>query len=215
MAGLSIIFDLDGTLLDTLRDLADTVNEILEHRGLARHSLADYKRFIGDGLVSLIQRSVPAKNDKDLVAELCIDFQERYKHNWKKNCRPYPGILEMLEKLHKRHIDCAVLSNKPHDFTRLFVQEFFPADTFRLVYGQREGFAKKPSPDVALFIAEELGRQPDEVLFVGDSGVDMQTGVAAGMHSVGVTWGFRSMGELLQNGAECIVKRPEELLLYV
>jgi phosphoglycolate phosphatase len=215
MAHLSIIFDLDGTLLDTLEDLSQTVNEVLVFKGMPTHEALSYKGFIGDGLRQLMERSAPPDAGETTIDELCALFQERYLLNWRKNCRPYPGINELLRELTMRKISCAVLSNKPHEFTKLFVREFFPHDYFKAVYGQQPEFAKKPHPQMALRIAQELGCQPAEMLFVGDSGVDMRTGKAAGMQSVGVLWGFRERGELLTAGADYLLNTPEELLLYV
>jgi len=215
MSDISIIFDLDGTLLDTLEDLAVTVNEVLADHGMAEHNINAYKGFIGDGLTSLIERSVAPGTDQSVVIRMCDEFKKRYECNWCQHCRPYPGIIDVLQKLQKRQIDCAVLSNKPHEFTLRFVQHYFSQNTFRVIYGQRSGFAKKPAPDIALAIANELGRQPDEMFFVGDSGVDMQTAQNAGMHGIGVLWGFREKEELLRGGAEFLVNKPKELLLYV
>jgi phosphoglycolate phosphatase len=211
----SIIFDLDGTLLDTLRDLAQSANKVLQSHGFAIHDEQDYKMFVGSGLQQLITRIVPQASSDELIERCCQEFVEIYTSNWKSNCCPYPGVTDMLSTLKRRDIKMAVLSNKPHLLTPLFIDEFFPAETFELVYGQRPEFAKKPDPVVPLQIAAKLGTSPENTFFVGDSAIDMQTASNAGMRSVGVTWGFRSETELRDNKAEIIINHPLELLNYV
>ena len=215
MPHLSVIFDLDGTLLDTLVDLAETCNEVLAMHHFPTHSTPAYKKFVGDGLQNLFQKIAPAGTNDIVLHQCCTLFNERYAGNWKRNSCPYNGINAMLSALKKHGILLAVLSNKPHKFTKLFVDEFFPQELFAIVYGQREGFAKKPDPTVALEIAAYLGNRPQDTVFVGDSGVDMMTGKAAGMIAAGVAWGFRSVQELTDNNADVIVHNPLELEQYV
>lgn len=211
----SIIFDLDGTLLDTLTDIAESVNEVLTIKNFPTCSRENYKTFIGDGLHNLILRSVPDGTKESIIADCCKKFTEIYSENWKKNCCPFLGINTMLTDLSARQIKMAVLSNKPHAFTRLFVEEFFPEDMFEIVFGQRDGVNKKPHPAGALAIAEFLQTQPENILFVGDSDVDIQTGNAAGMGTAGVSWGYRNISELLENNAQVIVNSPSEIVEYV
>jgi len=211
----SIIFDLDGTLLDTLTDLAETGNDVLNQHNFPMHSLNAYKHFVGDGLAVLMQRITPPGTAEKVLRQCCTLFTELYSQNWRRNSCPYAGINDMLSALKSRGITLTVLSNKPHEFTRHFVNEFFPEGLFAVVYGQRTGFAKKPDPAVALQIAEECGTQPSEMIFVGDSAVDIRTGKAAGMATAGVSWGFRSVQELMENNADLIVNSPLELEKYV
>jgi phosphoglycolate phosphatase len=215
MSFLSVIFDLDGTLLDTLVDLAATCNEVLCDHCFPVHPLHAYKTFVGDGLYVLMQKITPAGTDDEVIKQCCIQFTRRYSRSWKRNSCPYVGINDMLSALQNHGVSLAVLSNKPHDFTKLFVEHFFPAGLFSLVYGQRDGFPKKPDPSVALNIAAEFGTLPEETLFVGDSGVDIMTGKAARMVTAGVSWGFRSVVELKENNADIIVHNPLELEQYV
>lgn len=211
----SIIFDMDGTLLDTLEGLAETCNEVLTLHHWPTHPIPAYKGFIGDGLHNLIKRITPAGTG-DIVLQQCTAlFTEIYSRNWKRKCCPYDGISAMLSALKTHGLQLAVLSNKPHAFTTLFVDEFFTEGLFSVVYGQRNGYAKKPDPTVALEIAEHLGTRPQDTVFVGDSGVDMQTAKAAGMTAAGVSWGFRSVQELTDNNADIIVHKPLELEQYV
>lgn len=211
----SIIFDMDGTLLDTLADLADACNEVLIRHNFPSHPLPAYKGFVGDGLHTLIKRITPA-GTSDMVLQQCTAlFNEIYRQNWNRKSCPYDGINAMLSALKKQGILLAILSNKPHEFTTLFVDHYFPEGLFRIVYGQRTGFPKKPDPTVALKITERLGTRSQDTVFVGDSGVDMQTAKAAGMTAAGVSWGFRSVQELTDNNADIIVHHPLELEHYV
>lgn len=211
---LSIIFDLDGTLLDTLTDLTETANAVLAHHNFPVHGKDAYKHFVGDGLLKLMERITPHRTEEQIVENCCTLFTELYVENWRKNCCPYDGILDMLTVLKKQGINLAVLSNKPHAFTKLFIDKFFFEEFFSIVLGQREGVPKKPNPTVALEIAAKFCSQPNKTLFVGDTGVDMHTGKAAGMLTAGVSWGFRSVQELKDNKADLIVNSPMELADY-
>jgi phosphoglycolate phosphatase len=215
MTRLSLIFDLDGTLLDTLVDLAETCNEVLLNHHFPTHPTTAYKTFVGDGLQMLMKRITPVGTNDAVIQQCCSSFTNLYSLNWKRNSCPYEGINDMLSALKKHGVRLAVLSNKPHDFTKLFVDEFFPHGQFPIVYGQRDGFPKKPHPAVALEIAAQLDARPQEMLFVGDSGVDIQTGKAAKMLTAGVAWGFRSVEELTENNADILVNNPLELQQYV
>lgn len=215
MACLSIIFDLDGTLLDTLADLAGTCNELLREYDFPTHPTAAYKNFVGDGLQTLIKRITPVGTEAILIEKCCASFEKRYSRNWKRNSCPYAGINDMVAALNMHGVKLAVLSNKPDAFTKLFVEEFFPGGQFAIVHGQRQGVPKKPDPTVALAIAAQLNVSPQETLFVGDSGVDIKTGKAADMLTAGVSWGFRSVQELTENNADILVHNPLELQQYV
>ena len=215
MVYTSIIFDLDGTLLDTLEGLAGTCNAVLARYGFPLHVSESYRYFVGDGLTTLMERITPAGTDRQTRDECCGLFTELYAKNWKNSCTLYHGVPEMLEALRKHPFRLAVLSNKPHAFATLIVEDFFPGTLFSLVYGQREGRARKPDPAVALEIAATLGSNPVETVFVGDSGVDIQTGKAAGMLTIGVAWGFRGREELLESQADIIINTPMELLQHV
>ncbi len=211
----SIIFDLDGTLLDTLTDLAETCNEVLIHHHFPTHPLPAYKNFVGNGLNTLIERMTPV-GTADIVVQRCTTlFTEIYSQNWKRKSCLYDGINAMLSALKEHGMLLAILSNKPHEFVTLCVDDFFSDGLFSIVYGQRTGFPKKPDPTVALEIAERLGTRPQDTVFVGDSGVDMKTAKAAGMTAAGVSWGFRSIEELTDNKADIIVHNPSELQQYV
>ncbi len=209
----AILFDLDGTLLNTLNDLANAANEALQADGLPTHPADAYRYFIGEGAKNLMKNALPPSHRTEEMIHLCLArFRENYERMWDQSTRPYDGVPEMLSALQARSIRFAVLSNKPDDFTRKCVEQLLPAWQFAAVFGQREGVPRKPDPAGALEIARTFGRSPAEILYVGDSGTDMQTAVAAGMFPVGALWGFREREELLANGAKALIAHPTELL---
>ncbi len=209
----AVLFDLDGTLLDTLDDLAGAANQVLEKRGLPVHPKEAYKYFVGDGLQVLIERIVPAAERKPaLLKELAADFRQVYGQTWQVHSRPYPDIDSMLKSLAGSGLRLAVLSNKPHDFTRLCVDNLLPGHSFDLILGQRDGVAKKPDPAGAIEVAQTLSLAPEQFLYLGDTAVDMETARRAGMCAVGVLWGFRDEAELSDAGAEHILHTPMEAM---
>ena len=209
-----VIFDLDGTLLDTIEDLGDSVNEVLSSRDFPEHTYDQYCLFIGDGMEKLIQRSIPREclDDKLLVGKILNDYREAYSRNWNKKSKPYQGVMNLLNQLKMRDVKSSVLSNKPHQFTELCVEELIGNKYFEMVLGQREGVKKKPSPDGAIEICHSLNIDPEETLFIGDTNVDIATGIAAGMKTIGVLWGFREEKELREAGAHYIIDRPDQVL---
>lgn len=213
MAFQAIIFDLDGTLLATLEDIAGSVNRVLIERGYPEHPLEAYRFFVGDGSEKLVRRALPQEVDDEQMIRKCHEaFLEDYGKNWHVHTAPYAGIPELLDALSARHVKLSVLSNKPHAVTVRCISEWFRAWQFESVTGQRDGLPKKPNPAGALKIAEALQLQSRDFLFVGDSAVDMQTASAAGMFAVGVSWGFRPVSELEENGANAVIRTPFELL---
>lgn len=209
----AVIFDLDGTLLDTLEDISDSVNSALLMYGFPTHVADVYRYFIGDGVAMLVTRALPAEKRDEATITNCIKaFQENYTNNWNVNTRPYDGVPELLKELAARHVKMAILSNKPDDFTKRCVRDLLPNNNFEIVFGQNERIPKKPDPAGAREIAEKLKIEPSQFLYLGDSGVDMMTAVRAGMFPVGALWGFRHKDELLQNGAQVVIEKPIELL---
>jgi phosphoglycolate phosphatase len=209
----AIVFDLDGTLLDTLADIGDAANAVLQQLGFPAHALDDYRQFVGEGIAALFQRAVPVdQTDGETIGRCVHAFQIAYRRNWNARTRPYEGVLELLDELAGRGLKMAVLSNKPHEFTQACVEHFFPDAPFEVVFGQREGVARKPDPAGALEIAQRLSLPADEFVYLGDSAIDMQTATQAGMHPVGAGWGFRSVEELRAAGAMAVIARPRELV---
>jgi len=209
----AFIFDLDGTLIDSLADIAEAVNRALEERGFPRRPLELFPRFIGEGVHKLVERAVPpdALPVIDIPA-MIADYQRHYAGTWRDKTRPYEGIAEAIGTLRAGGMKTAVLSNKPDHFTRLCCDHFFAHGSFNAVRGAREGVPRKPHPQAGLELAEELGVSPDECVYIGDSGLDMEFAVNTGMFPLGVLWGFRDEAELRANGAARLAKNPEELL---
>ena len=205
------IFDLDGTLLDTLTDIADAANRALAQLGLPIHPTSAYNYFVGDGMQTLVQRIVPKGVAPTTIAKCIEIFQHEYGQCWHSTSKPYDGITAMLASMAQGKIPMAILSNKPHHFTEICATRYFPNQPFALVFGHRPNKAKKPDPASALEIAATLGYSPATSVFVGDTAVDMQTGKAAGMFTIGVTWGFRDRAELEANQADLIVSKPQEI----
>jgi len=205
------LFDLDGTLLDTIRDLADSMNAVLERMGYPTHPLEAHKVFVGDGVESYVRRALPEDADEETVRRGMVMEQEEYGKRWDVATRPYDGVLEMLSALDDMGIPKAILSNKPDGFVKLTVEKLLPGCTFDIVQGVLPDVPKKPDPTAALDIAERLGARPDEVLFLGDSNTDMKTAVAAGMYGVGAVWGFRTPEELNENGARELANHPSDV----
>ena len=208
-----ILFDLDGTLLDTLEDLADSVNEVLRECGFPVHPVEAFRYFVGDGASVLIERVLPeAHRDTATHARCLARFRGVYATRWNVKTKPYDGIIETLSEIRRQKLRMAVLSNKPHDATVQCVTELLRPVNFDAVQGQQEGVARKPDPGGALAIARSLGLAPGEFWYLGDTATDMQTASAAGMFAVGVAWGFRPREELWQNGARVILETPGELV---
>jgi len=210
----AVIFDLDGTLLDTLEDIAASANEVLESLGFARHPADDFKAFIGAGVDVLFERALPVDvaADRAMISEAADRFRVFYAEQWHVNSRPYDGVAALLDGLRQREVLCAVLTNKPHEFAGQCVSRLLPQWHFEIVLGLDESRAAKPDPGGALAIARTLGVAPQRTKFVGDSGIDMQTARAAGMAGVGAAWGFRPENELIENGANWLIRSPEQLL---
>ena len=211
------IFDLDGTLTDTVESLTYSVNATLSELGLSQITEEQCKAFVGSGARKLIERSLKAAGDPELLhVEKAMEVYGRvFKENCTYHVAPYEGIVEMLDVLKALGVRLAVLSNKPHLQTKDVVATFFGADIFTCVQGQQEDIPRKPDPAAVFMIAKELNVATEECLYVGDSDVDMQTGNAAGVTTIGVTWGFRSREVLKENGAAYIVDKAQEIISIV
>ena len=205
----AVLFDLDGTLLDTLADLADSANAALGEMGFPEHRVDSYKYFVGDGMENLVRRVLPQDRlDPATMARLLELMHREYSNRWSAKTQPYAGIPELLDWLAGRRIPMAVLSNKPHEFTRLCVTRLLPRWNFQAIQGATPALPKKPDPTAALAVAASLGVSPAAMLYLGDTNTDMQTAVSAGMFPVGRTWGFRTAEELAANGARALAETP-------
>lgn len=208
-----VIFDLDGTLLDTLADIGDSVNQMLAEYGFSSRTLDDYRRFIGNGIRMLVTRALPTAGRSEEMVHACVQrARDIYWENWNQKTRAYDGILNLLETLESRDVPMAVLSNKLNDLTVRCVDAYFPNTTFKTVMGQNDAFPLKPDPASSLEIARRIGLPPSVFLFVGDSVVDVKTAFSAGMHAVGVSWGFKGPKELVDSGCKSLVNHPKEII---
>ncbi len=209
----AVLFDLDGTLLDTLEDLAHAANAALSACGHPTHSVPAYRMLVGAGVRKLFERALPPDRMTPAEIERCSAvFREAYGKGWNVRTRPYDGIRDMLDAVAKRGIAMTVLSNKPDDFTQTCVREFFPDVPFALVLGEKPGVPPKPDPTGARRIVAALGIPPEEFLYLGDTSIDMETARLAGMRPVGALWGFRSREELEGAGAATVIEQPREFI---
>lgn len=212
-----IIFDLDGTLINTLDDLADSVNEALEKMGYPVWPVDAYRLKVGRGFRNLMENSVPenVRNDNAVIDGMLKYFVEAYDRRYLEKSRPYEDIDQMLDTLVSENIQVAVNSNKRADYTEKLIVKFFHRIPFVGIFGERKGVPKKPDPASALELCGMMGLKPQEVLYIGDSATDVKTGKNAGMDTVGVAWGFRGYGELHENGADYIAQTAEDIVKIV
>lgn len=207
------IFDLDGTLLNTIGDLAEGCNHMLAQRGLAPHSVEEYRFMVGNGILRLVERALPEElRSAEYVAEARRDFVAYYTDHIDRYTHPYEGICEVLQRLQNEGWTMAVASNKFDEGTQKLVRGMFPDIHFAVVYGNREGFPLKPDAALLELIMRECGATAETTWMIGDSGVDIQCAKNAGVHSIGCTWGFRPRTELEEYGADYIVDTPSEIL---
>jgi len=207
-----VIFDLDGTLLNTLDDLAGAVNQALESRGLSARPVDSYKLFVGNGAKNMVKRAAGPGADEAEVEEILREYKGIYAENWNRLTMKYTGIDGVLDWLDANTVQYAVLSNKPHEFTARMVGYYFPGRSFLAVLGQKNQEPLKPDPENALKIIAASRCDLREAAFVGDSSVDMDTAVNAGIYPIGALWGFRDKDELLRHGAKSIAETPAELI---
>jgi phosphoglycolate phosphatase len=207
-----VLFDLDGTLVDSLADLANSMNRVLTRQGLPPHPVEAYRYFVGDGITNLVQRALPDEALQQEIIEECVqEMRKEYALRWAETTRPYPGIAELLDALATRGIEMTILSNKPDELTQEVVRTLLPDWRFAAVAGAKDAIARKPDPAGALRIASLLQRVPEEFLYLGDTNTDMRTARGAGMFAIGALWGFRTAEELKDSGAQALISVPIEL----
>ena len=210
----AVIFDLDGTLLNTLSDLADSANHVLSELSLPTHDYESYKYFVGNGIPKLIERCLPADR-QELHSKALSMFSEYYALHSKDKTAPYDDIKELLNTLCRKGLKLGVITNKAHGIAVKVVEEYFGRDIFGRIRGLDDSIKAKPDPSGALSVMESLGVTPSDVLYIGDSGVDMQTAKNAGFTPLGVLWGFRKKDELIENGAKYIAQKPPDILKFI
>ena len=207
------IFDLDGTLADTLEDIADAMNRVLDGRRLPVHSCASYKLMIGKWLRNLVSQTLPAETRTEETIAACLDqLIADYREHCLDKTHLYDGVADLVSRLRADGVKLAVLSNKADDLTRRIVGALFDPGTFDVVMGAQRGLSLKPDPAVALLVGDRLGVPPERIAYLGDSGIDMRTATAAGMAAIGVAWGFRTRDELVENGAGAVLNHPLQVL---
>lgn len=211
MSVTTILFDLDGTLCNTLQDLADATNTVLARHGFAARPTENFKTYVGNGAKMQLKRAIGEAVAEDLFAQMLGEYLDFYGTHYLVKTAPYDGVKETVQALHEKGITMAVVTNKPEPMAKRIVAELF-GDMIPKVWGNNPDFPLKPDPAMTLHVMEQLGATPAETLFVGDSGVDMQTAKNAGLTAVGVTWGFRDEKELAESGADDLIHTPEELL---
>lgn len=208
------IFDLDGTLLDTLEDLKDSLNYALEQSGCPGRSLAEVRRFVGNGIRNLIERGVPEGTKKSVIDTVHKDFTEHYAIHCADKTRPYDGILELLRSLRASGCKTAVVSNKADYAVQELCRQYFDG-LFDFAVGERRDIQKKPAPDAVYEVLKQLNIEKSHAVYIGDSEVDIETARNAGLGSIIVDWGFRDREFLMERGAEVIISGPEEIRDYV
>lgn len=210
-----IIFDLDGTLVDSLADLADSANYTMSQMGYPSHPVESFRYFVGNGVPKLLERCLPeGKRTEENIAAARGIFSGYYNVHYADKTRPYEGIIELLDALKRNGIKTAVATNKSEEFARSIVDGFF-GDRITTVRGGKEGVPKKPSPDIVFGIMEDLGAVPENTYFAGDSDVDMYTAKNAGIRSIGCLWGFRTREELINGGACRLAEKPADILGFL
>jgi len=210
-----IIFDLDGTLVNSLEDISDAMNKVLQGLNFPTHTYDTYQYFIGSGLRNLVSKALPAANNSDDQIEICFECMiNEYREMCTIKTKPYDGIVELLENLNSQNIKLAVFSNKANELTKKIASKIFP-NHFDQAVGLSTEALKKPNPFEALEISKKWNLKLEEILFVGDSDIDMQTAVNANMFPVGVSWGYRTEKELIESGATIVINSPSELLQLI
>lgn len=208
-----VIFDLDGTLANSIEDIADSMNQVLEENNFPTHDYATYKTFVGRGVKTLVKKSLPLENRDTTEIEKNFDrMMQVYDENCIVKTCLYPGIKDLLDALSERDIKISVFSNKANELTQKVVKILLADWKLEYVLGAGGDIPRKPDPKGAILISEKMGIDPSELMYIGDSGVDMATAQNSGMHAVGVLWGFRDMEELLTNGAQTILEKPMDLM---
>lgn len=207
----AVLFDLDGTLIDSIEDLADSTNFALEKFSFPTHKVEKFRYFIGDGMSKLIERALPeVSRNTETIIRVKECFMEHYRSHFADKTYVYEGIPELLARLKDNGLKLAVLSNKANEMVSVIIEKLF-GECFDVVYGKVEGYATKPDPELAKRVLEELNVTPEECVMVGDSGMDAAMAVNLGCIGIGVLWGFRTQEELLQNGAHYIANNPDEV----
>lgn len=207
----AFIFDLDGTLLNSLLDISDSVNIVLEKYKLPLHDIESYKYFVGNGIAVLAKRALPPDFSEEQFPQFLSLVEKEYAKRQMDRTKPYEGILEMLRAMNEKGISISVLSNKPDEFTKIVVNHYFKDIKFDIVLGATAKLPRKPDPAAVYYIVNKIKIPLEDIAFVGDTSTDIQTGKNSGIFSIGVSWGFRKIEELNSAGADLLIHNPDEL----
>ncbi len=208
------VFDMDGTILDTLKDMTDSLNHVMREYGLPEHSISEVRMFVGNGIHKLIERAVPEGTSVEMVEKAFNSYVPYYEKHCADATRPYDGITELLRALRDEGVLTAVVSNKKDIAVQALVKEYFDG-LFDESVGEREGIRIKPAPDSVLQVLKELQVEKGDAVYIGDSDVDLQTALNAGLDAIAVTWGFRDREFLIEHGASVFADNPRDLLDYL
>ena len=211
----AVIFDLDGTLINSLEDIADSTNEALAKYGFSEQPYESYKLFIGNGMRQLMKNAVSQNTEESLIDNILKDFRVIYNRNYINKTRPYNNVVAVLEKLKQMGIRMSICSNKADKMTNEIVEKTIGKEYFDVIFGEREGVPRKPDPTSLLEAAQHMGVNPENTIYIGDSGGDMISAKNAGMLAAGALWGFRSREELVENGAQILLSDPMDLVEYI
>ena len=208
----AVVFDLDGTLIDSAADLGNAVNRVLAAHGFPKHQIPKYRMFIGDGAETMVKRALPEECRNEETVKKCLaEFLDDYYQNFDVDTVLYEGIADLLDTLSEKSIKLSILTNKPYEIAIKFLDSVLSHWEFDIVVGQKNGLPKKPDPAGAFLVSEKLGISNNKIAYLGDSGIDMKTAVSAGMLPIGVLWGFRGREELINNGAKYLINAPLEI----
>lgn len=212
----AVIFDLDGTLLNTIQDLADSCNKTLSQLNFPERSLHEIKTFVGNGIAHLIEKAIPNGKDNKNYEKAVFLIKEIYSKNYHNKTKPYDGIMDLLKELKQHGIKIGINSNKPDaqvkELTQLYFSNYIDCET---AIGEKDGIQRKPFPDIANEIIKTFNIQKENIIYIGDSEVDIETALNANLKCISVTWGFRNKKELKENGAKIIVDKPKEILDFI
>lgn len=209
-----VIFDLDGTLLDTILDLANSTNAALQRHGYREHPVEAYKQFLGDGLEMLIRRAVDMNLSEIIVKKVMADVNQEYAKHWNNTTKPYDGIYELLDRLEEKNIKISVFSNKVHEFTTKMIHHYFPNTSFTTIAGLQEDIPRKPDPYGGFIIAQSMKLKPEDIVMIGDSVVDMQFAQRCGMFGIAVSWGYGAPA-LLYEHTKSVVHKPLDIISLI
>lgn len=209
----AVVFDLDGTLIDSVADLGNAVNRVLSANGFPTHELRMYRSFIGDGAEMMVRRALPEDKRENNILSNCLEqFMIDYNQNFNVDTKLYDGIPELLDYLINKGLKIAILTNKPYEITLKFVKELLSDWMFALVVGNKDNLPRKPDPSGAFLISRKLHIPTQQFVYLGDSGIDMKTATSAGMLPIGVLWGFRDRDELIESGARFLINKPLDVV---